>query len=209
MSGFALRAIQPGPYNLVTNSFLHHNGRNGLGCGECDYLRVENNVIAYNGSNDFLGQGSAGIKSVANFVTIRSNKVHSNVGNGIWFDVDARSQLIERNQVYGNTRKGIFIEISDGAVIRYNTVQRNNCAVVISGCEPRNDASGGIATNSSRNIEIYGNVLGGNEVAGINFRDDSRAYAPPFNIRVYDNMLNGDRIANCESSWDIVCVDKL
>jgi parallel beta-helix repeat protein len=207
MSGFELRAIQPGPNGVVSGSFLHHNGRNGLGCGECDNILVEDNEIAFNGSEEHLGDGSAGIKSVANFVTIRRNEIHDNLGNGIWFDVDARSQLIEHNHVYRNTRKGIFFEISDGGIVRYNTVQRNNCAVVISGCTPLHDASGGIATNSSRNIEIYGNVLGGNAEAGINFRDDSRAYAPPFNIRVYANVLNGDIIKNCHSVWDIVCYD--
>jgi parallel beta-helix repeat protein len=207
MSGFELRGIEAGPYNTITNSYLHHNGRNGLGCGDCNYLRVYNNEIAYNGSDEHLGNGAAGMKSVADFVTVRGNSIHDNNGNGIWFDVDARNQLIEQNTVYNNTRKGIFIEISDGAVIRYNSVTRNNCAVSLYGCQPRNDASGGIATNSSRNVEIYGNVLGGNALAGINFRDDFRAYAPPFNIRVHHNVLNGDMISNCHSEWDVVCRD--
>ena len=207
MSGFALRAIQPGPTNTIRNSYLHHNGRNGFGCGECTGMLAHNNEIAYNGSDEWLGVGAAGIKSTSDFIVIRGNSIHHNNGNGIWFDVDARNQLIEQNTVHSNTRKGIFIEISDGAVIRYNSVTGNNCAIVLYGCQPRNDSSGGIATNSSRNIEIYGNVLGGNAIAGINFRDDYRAYDPPFNIRVHHNFLNGDAIANCHASWDVLCTD--
>jgi parallel beta-helix repeat protein len=209
MSGFALRPIQPGHYNVIRNSNFHHNGRNGLGCGQCDYMLIENNEIAFNGSDEHLGSGSAGIKSVANHVVIRNNVIHDNNGNGVWFDVDSRNQLIEHNTIYNNTRKGVFIEISDGAVIRYNTVQRNNCAVVMYGCQPKMDASGGITTNSSRNVEIYGNVLGGNATAGINFRDDSRKYAPPFNIRAHHNVMNGDQIRNCWAGWDIKCTDNL
>ena len=200
--------LRPGPAALVVNNYVHHNARVGVGCGECDGHQLIGNELAYNGSNEHLGSGASGYKSVSNGLIVRGNYAHDNVGNGIWFDSDAMSVLVEGNVSERNSRKGIFYEVSSGpAVIRNNLVRLNNCAVVIAGCSPQNGGApgGGIATNSSKNVEIYGNVLGGNTVAGINFRDDSRPFAPPFNIAVHDNQMHGDEVRNCRSEWSIVC----
>jgi hypothetical protein len=200
--------LRPGPGAVVIDNYVHHNVRTGVGCGQCDGHQLIGNELAYNGSGEHLGSGAAGYKTVSNNLLVRGNYVHDNIGNGIWFDLDALNVLVENNVSERNVRKGIFYEVSSGsAVIRNNLVRFNNCAVVIAGCSPQSAGSpgGGIATNSSKNVEIYGNVLGGNAVAGINFRDDAREHAPPFNISVYDNQMNGDALLNCRSEWSIVC----
>jgi hypothetical protein len=200
--------LRPGPGALVINNYAHHNARTGVGCGDCDGHQLIGNELAYNGSAEHLGSGASGYKTVSNNLIVRGNYAHDNVGNGLWFDLDALSVLVEGNVAERNVRKGIFYEVSGGAaVIRNNLVRFNNCAVVIAGCTPQSAGApgGGIATNSSKNVEIYGNVLEGNAVAGINFRDDARNYAPPFNISVHDNKLNGDALLNCRADWSIVC----
>ena len=53
---------------------------------------------------------------------------------------------------------------------------------------------------------IRDNTLGGNMVAGVNFRDDSRLYDAPFDIVVEGNVANGDLIRRC-GEWGIVCID--
>ena len=200
--------LRPGPGAVVIDNYVHHNVRAGVGCGDCDGHQLIGNELAYNGSNEHLGSGASGYKSVSNNLIVRGNYAHDNVGNGLWFDVDAMSVLVEGNVSERNSRKGIFYEISSGpAVIRNNLVRLNNCAVSVAGCSPQSAGApgGGIATNSSKNVEIYGNILGGNVVAGINFRDDSRPYAPPFNIAVQGNQMNGDLVRNCHSEWSIIC----
>jgi parallel beta-helix repeat protein len=183
---------------------------------------VDGVEIDHNGNPNELGRGGGGIKiaAKADDVDVRNSYVHDNIGNGIWYDIEANAVdsdfiYIENNFIERNTRKGIFYEISGGpVVIRNNVVKSNNCAVVIAGCTPQGEGSpgGGITANSSTNLKIYDNVLGGNAVAGINFRDDNRpeggtmdqngpgccnGYTAPFNISVHDNKLNGDRVLKC------------
>jgi parallel beta-helix repeat protein len=190
ISGFLLRAIEPGERNVVRGCFLHHNGRNGLGAGSMHAALIEDNELAFNGSDVELGKGASGMK-IANSsgVVVRDNYVHDNVGDGIWFDVDSRGALIEGNVATRNTRRGIFFEISKGAVIRWNIAQDNNTS--------QHSVSGGIATVSSQDVQIYGNTLGGNMGHGVNVWDDSRSYVPE-NISVHQNVLNGDEVAGCD-----------
>jgi hypothetical protein len=228
MHGFSLRAVACWRGMVVRDSWIHDNGRNGIGCGleGVGPLLIEGSVIERNGDPAHVGSGAAGVK-VANgdAVTIRDNVVEANVGNGIWCDAGCTSLTVTGNIVRGSTRRGVFFETSLGpAVIEQNTVQDNNCSPVYWGdgdpdC-PLNNGSfgplsvnspgGGIAMNSScppgASCVIRNNTLGGNMVAGVNFRDDSRLYDAPFDIVVEGNVPNGDLIRRC-GEWGIVCID--
>jgi parallel beta-helix repeat protein len=106
----------------------------------------EGNEIAYN-------HGAEHKMSITTNVTWRRNYVHHNQ-DGIWYDGDNVGSLIEENVIEDNAREGIFYEISGQGIIRNNTVRRSGYS--------------GIFVSTSRDVEIYGNVLE-NNARGINF----------------------------------------
>jgi parallel beta-helix repeat protein len=215
--GFSIRGIECWAGTQMLDIEVYDNARNGLGCGLDDEggVLVADSYIHDNGSTEELGRGGGGMKFArSGGVTVRDSVVELNVGNGIWCDVDCGSFTVTGNTVSGNTRKGIFFEISFGpALIENNTVTDNNCVPAIWGstCSPQNAGApgGGIAMNSSCPDEgpgciIRNNILGGNMVAGINFRDDGRDYPKPFEISVTGNDLNGDALLKC-GTMGIIC----
>lgn len=203
---------------------IHHNAGTGIGCGlnGGGGVLVEDSTIDHNGDPSETGGGAGGMKFAGgDGITVRDNFIEANIGNGIWCDLDCGALTVTGNTVLGSTRKGIFFEVSLGpALIANNTVQFNNCAPSYWGdgqpeCDlpdgsfgPQSAGSpgGGIAANSSMHMVIRNNILGGNRVAGINFRDDCRpacsnaqkGYNAPFNILVTGNTLNGDAVLNCD-----------
>jgi len=192
MHGYTERAFKCGPRSLVRDSFFHHNGRNGMGGGECHGLRVIGTEIADNGNPGDLGSGSAGIKIAGSRnAVIRGNLVHDNLGVGIWCDVDCRDWLVERNRVFRNSRKGIFFEKGDGAMIRFNVARSNNASLQRVG--------GGICAVSSVNVRIHDNLLGGNHEHGIKVWDDDRGYVLS-GVLIDGNDLAGDDLSGCSES---------
>jgi hypothetical protein len=214
--GFDLRAVGCWRGTTVRDSELHDNGRIGVGCG----LRggggvlIEGNHIHSNGDPAHTGGGAGGMKFAAcDGCTVRDNLIESNIGNGIWCDVDCGAFTAVGNQVEGNTRKGIFYEISHGpALIADNTVTFNNCAerywpnpdpvcdLPDGSFGPQSAAApgGGIAANSSLGVTIRENMLEGNEGSGIVIRDDDRPYDAPLETVIQGNELLGDEIKGCE-----------
>jgi hypothetical protein len=209
---FGLRAIDCWTGTVVRNSELYGNLRNGIGCGldGTGGVVIENNYIHDNGSDAELGRGGGGMKfAKADGLVVRNNRIERNVGNGLWCDVDCHSFTARANTVWGNSRKGIFFEIGFGpALIEDNVVTFNNCAASIwdASCTSQGSGApgGGIAINSSVHVTVRNNVLGHNEVAGINVRDDSRPYDAPFDISVTGNTMNGDALLHC-GEWGITC----
>lgn len=199
ISGFELRAIRCGRKATITRSRLHHNGRNGIGGGNCAYLKIVHNEIDHNGDAHHLGSGSAGVKLAgdADHTEVIGNYVHHNIGNGLWWDADARDALASRNKIIGNTRKGINYEVSGGpAVFRHNVVRRNNR-------EGHRD-SAGIMVTSSRNVRIVHNILGRNRNAGIKIDNAGGRGFPLEDIFVRHNRLRGDDI-RCDEGRNIRC----
>lgn len=222
--GFSIRGVDCWLGTVARNLAIYGNARNAFGCGLEGVANagvlIETSNIYGNGSVAELGAGGGGMKFAnADGVTIRNNHVYGNIGNGVWFDLDSHAASITGNTIEGNTRKGVFIEISAGlATISGNTVTENNCSPVwwndgnpecdlgngTFGPQGSGSPGGGIAANSSLHVTITGNILGGNVIAGINFRDDSRVYDAPFDISVTNNTLNGDALLKC-GQWGIVC----
>ncbi len=194
---FAERGFKCGPRTLVRASYLHNNRRNGMGGGECHHMRVVRTELAYNGNDQDLGRGAGGIKIAGSVgVVLRRNFVHDNIGTGIWCDENCRDWLVARNKSVRNTRKGIFFEKGDGAVIRYNISRRNN--------RYQQHVGGGIGTVSSRDVKIYGNRLGSNWEHGVKVWQDSRGYLLS-GIVVSDNNLDGDDLSGC-SELGVTCL---
>ena len=196
MYGFDLRAVECWDGTVVRNSYFHHNLRNGMGCGNAIGVVIEDSEFAYNGSAAELGIGAAGVKMAVSGdrgrgtgVIMRGNYAHHNIGMGLWCDIDCANDVIENNRTEFNSRDGIQYEISWGPVmVRDNVVRFNNT--------DRAGAHGGILFNSScpslrpSSCTVTGNTLEGNNLESILIRDDTRPYAPPFDITVTNNDVD-------------------
>jgi hypothetical protein len=188
ISGFALRAVECWTGTTIRGGRLHHNGRNGVGCGleyELGHVLIEGVEVDHNGSEGELGRGGGGLKFARlgpDGLTVRDSFIHDNVGNGVWCDVQCIGTfLIERNTISGNWRKGVHYEKSgasdefrEGEVVEGRAIVRNN-VVTGNGTEGRaHAADGGIVGVSSRNMLIEGNTTADNHRAGIVLETDGR-----------------------------------
>jgi hypothetical protein len=199
ISGFELRAIQCGRKAMIKRNRIHHNRRNGIGGGNCAGLKIVRNEIDNNGGRNHLGSGSAGVKLAgdADGTTVLHNFVHHNIGNGLWWDADARHALAARNKIVGNTRKGINYEVSGGpAVFRYNVIKRNN--------KEYHRDSAGIVVTSSRRVRIVHNEFGRNKNAGIKIDNAGGRGFPLADITVRWNRMRGDDV-RCDDGHNVTC----
>jgi parallel beta-helix repeat protein len=132
---------------VVTNNLIHHNildptnpdpalRGGGYGGFQSSGSLWVNNDISFNGPE----QKMVGTTNT----TFRGNDVHDNNADGIWFDADNTGVVIEGNHVYDNGRIGIDHEVSGGAIIRNNVIERNPTGLFIS---------------TSKDVEAYGNTF--------------------------------------------------
>jgi len=173
----------------VLRNNIHHQGQDGIIGWKNDGVLIEGNEVAYNNTAGYYPFWEAGgIKmSAATNLTVRNNRVHHNMGKGIWTDENAYKVLIEGNTSSDNDHQGISHEVSYDAIIRNNTVERNgfkNSAGV---------AGGGITLNSSANVEIYGNQVNYN-ADGIGAYQQNRGSGTyglheVRNLYVHDNVV--------------------
>lgn len=146
----------------VLGNHLHHNGQLGLGGGAGSGQLVAGNEIDHNNTAGFSALWEAGGAkwAMTEGLIVRGNKVHHNQGKGLWTDINNTRTLYENNIVYANASHGIYHEISYDAVIRNNRITDNGHSQPLPGW-----GGAGIRVAASPNVEIYGNVLIGNENA--------------------------------------------
>lgn len=175
--------LMAGARQRVRASCLRGNGQYGMNAyktgDSIKGLVVEGNEVVGNNTDDWErrkpGCGcTGGIKFWAvNGADIRGNWVHDNRGAGLWADNNNNDFRIENNVLEANDGAALMYETSYNAVIRNNTIRRNNwvegrkyaqrdddfpyATIYVSeaGGEPRIKAR----TNK---IEIYRNVLENN-----------------------------------------------
>jgi hypothetical protein len=130
---------------------------------------------------------AGGMKWDVGQVTIRNAYVHDNDCRGLWADINAHGAVIEHNLIEHNLAEGIFYEISQDAVIRYNQVYRNG--FVANGWY----WDAGITVNASFNVEVYGNRLSGNYNGITGVQQDRPDSTPPAHLldrlQVHDNRI--------------------
>ncbi|MGS2590927.1 right-handed parallel beta-helix repeat-containing protein [Streptomyces hebeiensis] len=172
--------LMAGARQRVRASCLRGNGQYGMNAYKAgDSIRglvVEGNEIVGNNTDDWErrkpGCGcTGGVKFWAvDGADIRGNWVHDNRGAGLWADNNNNDFRIEGNLLEANDGAALMYETSYNAVIRNNTIRRNNWVegrtyadrgdtfpyatlyVSESGGEPRVRAR-------TDKIEIYGNLL--------------------------------------------------
>ncbi|MEU6538566.1 right-handed parallel beta-helix repeat-containing protein [Streptomyces sp. NPDC047000] len=172
--------LMAGAHQRVSASCLRGNGQYGMnaykGNGRISGLVVEGNEITGNNKDDWErrrpGCGcTGGVKFWAvDGADVRGNWVHDNRGAGLWADTDNNDFRIEGNVLEANDGAALIYETSYNAVIRNNTIRRNNWVVGRSYAD-RGDTfpfatvylseSGGEPRVRARTdkIEIYRNVL--------------------------------------------------
>lgn len=164
--------VHNAPGGLLVGSVLHHGGQLGMGAYSHS-ITIRDNHFHSNNTEDFAGGWEAGGMKITRSqdVVIESNDVDTNLGTGIWCDIDCVDVTIRDNAVHHNAGVGIMFEISDGAEIYGNRVWEN-------GRDP--DRGGwaydsGILIASSRNARVYDNVVAWNG-DGISVISQCRAY---------------------------------
>jgi len=128
--------LMAGARQQVRGNCLRRNGQYGMnafsGSTPITALVVEGNEIAGNNTGDWEtkidGCGcTGGVKFWSvDGADVRGNWVHDNHGTGLWADTNNNDFLIEGNLVENNDGPALIYEISYNAVIRDNTIRRNN-----------------------------------------------------------------------------------
>ncbi|MFF1379340.1 right-handed parallel beta-helix repeat-containing protein [Streptomyces sp. NPDC058308] len=128
--------LMAGARQRVRASCLRGNGQYGMNAykakGRISGLVVEGNEIVGNNTGDWerrrKGCGcTGGIKFWAvDGADIRGNWVHDNRGTGLWADTNNNDFRIENNVLETNDGAALIYETSYNAVIRKNTIRRNN-----------------------------------------------------------------------------------
>ncbi|MFF3305986.1 right-handed parallel beta-helix repeat-containing protein [Streptomyces sp. NPDC002952] len=172
--------LMAGARQQVRANCLRENGQYGMNAyksgGPLRGLVVEDNEIVGNNTGDWerrqKGCGcTGGVKFWAvDRADIRGNWVHDNRGTGLWADTNNNDFRIENNVFEANDGAALIYEISYNAVIRNNTIRRNNWVEGRKAAE-RGDTfpfatvylseSGGEPRVRARTdrIEVYRNVL--------------------------------------------------
>ena len=199
-------AMMAGSRQQVRGNCLRDNGQyaiNAYKAGELTDLVVEGNEITGNNTDDWEskidGCGcTGGVKFWAvDKADIRNNWVHDNRGAGLWADTNNNDFLIEHNVIEDNDGPAIFYEISYNAIIRDNTLRRNNIV------EGRNFADRG---DSFPSAAIYISESGG----------EPRVPARTDKLEIYDNIMtdnwsgitlweNADRFCNSAANTSGGC----
>ncbi|MFB7246726.1 right-handed parallel beta-helix repeat-containing protein [Streptomyces populi] len=128
--------LMAGARQQVRASCLRDNGQYGMnaykGNGPISGLVLEGNEITGNNTDDWErkqeGCGcTGGVKFWAvDGADVRGNWVHDNRGTGLWADTDNNDFLIEDNVLEANDGAALIYETSYNAVVRGNTIRRNN-----------------------------------------------------------------------------------
>ncbi|WP_333736594.1 right-handed parallel beta-helix repeat-containing protein [Streptomyces sp. IBSBF 2806] len=127
--------LMAGSRQQVRASCLRDNGQYGMNAykdGGVNDLVVEGNEIVGNNTDDWERLRpdcgcSGGVKFWAvDGADVRGNWVHDNRGTGLWADTNNNDFLIEGNLIEDNDGAALIYEISYNAVVRGNTIRRNN-----------------------------------------------------------------------------------
>ncbi|WP_431998352.1 right-handed parallel beta-helix repeat-containing protein [Streptomyces fungicidicus] len=128
--------LMAGARQRVRANCLRGNGQYGMNAYKADGplrdLVVEGNEITGNNTDDWErkrpGCGcTGGVKFWSvDGADIRGNWVHDNRGAGLWADTNNNDFRIEENVLEANDGAALIYETSYNAVVRENTIRRNN-----------------------------------------------------------------------------------
>lgn len=175
---------------LIVGNDIHHGGQFGIN-GSYASLEVRDNEIHHNNTEAFDTTWAAGgMKNTRmNRLVVDGNEIYENDRVGIWTDIGSKNVTYSNNRIYRNTQIGIHLEISDNARIFGNSIWENGWGKPDSGF-----GEAGILVSSSRNVEVYRNVLAWNNdgISVVNqdrTQGDGTEFDKVTGVRVYDNDI--------------------
>ncbi len=117
---------------VIRSSRFSDNGFTGVHAHKSSELVVQDSAIVGNNKAGFDQWHSAGGLKVTESTnaTIRGNNVSRNAGPGIWTDLSVTWSTISYNQVEGNGRSGIQVELSSNINVVSNVILTNGEAGV-------------------------------------------------------------------------------
>lgn len=158
----------------LRNSVLSYNGHDGVLGNRMDGSVLENNVFDHNNTEKLGTEAcsasctAAGVKIAhSDGLTVRNNTFSNNSGYGFWCDLTCQNLTFVNNTSHGNSKAGIFYEVSSVAIIASNLIYDNKTS--------------GIRIAGSDRVRIYNNTLVNNGVnangleSAIGIYDDTRA----------------------------------
>ena len=177
-------SIVGGSNHLIASSELAYCEQEGFAVTETTNAIFSGDRIHHNNANRKFDPGweaGAGKATVSTGLLFENNEVYDNVGPGLWCDVDCKNTTFRGNRVHHNTESGIFVEISDGAVIENNAVWENGWGF------PSWGWGAGIRVSSSSNVEVRNNTVAWN-ADGITAVSQNRGHAVGGNY-IHDNTI--------------------
>ena len=175
----------------VRDSVVQRNGQLGIG-GAGVGITLSGNEVSYNRTRDDVDPRweGGGVKLVTTRdAVVEHNVVHHNRGTGLWSDIEAIGTVFASNVVSDNEGAGIFDEISYGAEIRDNTVERNGT---------KDDGwfwNAGIQVAASSNVTIANNTVSRNR-QGIMLIQQRRGTGSRGDYRVDNIVVRGNELTD-------------
>lgn len=187
--------VHVGDAGQIIGSHLHRNGQLGASASADEFIRnvvIRENEIAHNNELRFDPAWEAGgVKAVrVDGITFSANRVHDNLGPGLWTDIDSANATYAGNIAKDNFRSGIQHEISGAADIHHNTLENNGFGTPVWGWGAQ------IIIMNSQQVNVHDNrlTIGKKGTAGISLIHQDRGSGDfgkwvMANSAVYDNSL--------------------
>src|SRR5690606_14332306 len=129
-------AMMAGARQRIVGNCLRDNGQYGINAyaagNRITDLVVSGNEITGNNTDDWeTRQPGCGCTGGVKFwavdgADVSDNWVHDNRGVGLWADVNNNDFVFERNLIENNDSAAIVYEVSYNAIVRDNTIRKNN-----------------------------------------------------------------------------------
>lgn len=149
--------VTAGPGSRVLNNYIHHLGRTGMGCQQCDYAVFDGNEVGFanDAGYDYTWDAGATKWLRTQHLTVRNNYTHDDHGPGFWFDYENRFVTAESNRSSRDMAGAITSELSCDMTFRYNVIENTRRRDYL----PFSGEVDGIAGYDSPNVEIHHNLM--------------------------------------------------
>ena len=175
-----------GKNHLIRRNIAEFNSQNGICGSRLRDTLFEHNITRMNNWNrpiTHTWESGGGKFADCDHVTLRYHEAASNLGPGIWFDIDNTNIIIEKCRAFHNNYCGIFFEISQGPVL----IKDNFCF--------GNDGAG-ILVAESNQADVVNNTCAFNQY-GVNLRNMlGRSYRDVQHYKLGEITLSHNLIAN-------------
>jgi parallel beta-helix repeat protein len=179
----------------LEKNLIRSNGQLGVGQYSTTNGTIAANEISRNNTDGFwiADWESGGIKTTwSNGGSVSGNLIKANKGVGLWSDAYDDGRTFAANQIVDNAADGIRYEIGRNGVIENNTITGNGLGTGRGSGRSLWDG-GGINVNTSSNVTVRNNTLGGN-VNGISIQSRTRGNGPWGKNVLRDVVVTGNKV---------------